>query len=201
MLTLPAPLRASAAAAAGLLLSASALSSSAVDVYAGGEALPPELEARLIAQSTGALTRAEVREQLAEALATGTLAGGGEISDTDELLRARVAYNDRQTRTLLARHQAPSLLLAAAAPARDPVAAPAPQSSGGQMGAAAPVAGDVPVRDSIEPSTEQLVDEAPAPAPAGGQPSEPTERRPLSAEELPAAKPDELPLADSVDRD
>lgn len=200
MLTIPAPLR-PIAAAAGLLLSASAFAATSVDVYAGGEAMPPEQEARLIAQSSGALTRAEVLEQLAEARATGTLAGGGELSDTDELLSARVAYNERQTRTLLARYEAASQPLAAAAPAQDPVAAQAPQSSAGQMGAAAPVAGDVPARDSIEPSTEQLVDEAPAPAPAGGQPSEPTERRPLSAEELPAAKPDELPLADPVDRD
>lgn len=85
-------------------------------VFANGEALPPEAEARLTALTTtpgGGMTRAEVRLQLSEARSDGSLAEAGEMADRPAVLQARLAANERQTGQILAAHAAQRERLAA----------------------------------------------------------------------------------------
>lgn len=213
------------AVSAALLLSASAFAADASSastlapdvqaavtdaVYAGGEAMAPEVERRVTAMISGQAARADVRQELAEAQAAGTLAGGGELADSPELLQARVAFNDRQAQTLMARYEAEQQRLMAARQSQVQAAAVAaaalaPNPSAEPPAAAPFVAGPAQATDAAaapleqQPSTEQLIDEATAPADAPLPSNE--HQRPAAADELPAAKPDEMPISGPVEAD
>jgi hypothetical protein len=118
MKKMPRTLRRSTLAAALVLASVPALAASDVAslVYAGGEALPPEAEARLVALTTtpgGLVTREEVRQQWAQARQDGTLAEAGEEAEPPRVLLARSAANDRQAQAIVAAQQAEQARLAA----------------------------------------------------------------------------------------
>lgn len=182
-----------------------AQASTTVDVYAGGEAMAPEVQARLHAQTTGLATRAEVREQLADARSAGTLGGAGDLSDTQELMQARVAYNDLQATNILARYEAENQRLAALQQSSivaqaTPDAAVPPQGATPQEPAlAGPAAGDVTTSDSLEPTTEQLIQDATAPAAPVEQPSDsapqPSDQPVMEPEQPQGLKQDDAPLS------
>lgn len=92
-----------AAVAAGLLAASGA-------VFAG-EALPDELPSMRtpVEAPVSGITRADVKAELAEARLAGTLAGGGDASDTPQLLAARDRYNAVQTEMLMAQAEAEAL--------------------------------------------------------------------------------------------
>ena len=118
MKTMPRTLRRSTLAAALVLASVPALAAGDVAslAYAGGEALPPEAEARLVALTTtpgGLVTREEVRQQWAQARQDGTLAEAGEEAEPPRVLLARSAANDRQVQAIIAAQQAEQARLAA----------------------------------------------------------------------------------------
>lgn len=81
--------------------------------YTGGEALPPELEARLHAPSA-TMSRDQVQHELEEAQQAGLLPAAGELADRAAVLDARVAFNEHQTRTTLAAWEQERQRLAAA---------------------------------------------------------------------------------------
>lgn len=118
MKKMPRTLQRSTLAAALVLASVPALAAGDVAslVYAGGEALPPEAEARLVALTTapgGLVTREEVRQQWAQARQDGTLAETGEEAEPPRVLLARSAANDRQAQAIVAAQQAEQARLAA----------------------------------------------------------------------------------------
>ncbi|MFT3818263.1 MAG: hypothetical protein QM750_11625 [Rubrivivax sp.] len=190
-------------------------------VYAGGEGMPPEVEQRVMAMISGQASRADVRQELADARDAGLMPAAGELADSPEVLQARFAFNDRQTQTIMARYeadrqrlmaaqqaQAQASTMAAAAPSADaqpaaePATAPMASAPSFSVGPAAPAAvaaesAAVPT-DPEQPSTEQLIDEATAPDTT--LPSN-DHQRPASADEQPAAKPDEMPISGPVDAD
>jgi hypothetical protein len=187
-------------------------------VYAGGEAMAPEVERRVMAMISGRASRADVRQELADARSANLMPGAGEIADRPELLQARVAYNDRQAQTIMARYEADRQRLMAAQQAQAQAAAmaaatPAPSADAQATAepattpmAAAPSVGPAAPADTAtaapadqQPSTEQLIDEATAPA---DTPLPSNDRqRPASADEQPAAKPDEMPISGPVEAD
>lgn len=208
------------ALAAGLLAlaSASALASDGLAslAYAGGEALAPEHEARMVSMITtpgGSLTRDEVRRQLAEAQRGGTLGEVGEIAETPRVLMARSDANERQTREILAaqeaerarlaaieaeaearrqalaQDQAQASVIAQAAPATEATAGPAAGSQA--IDATAPATADVASPAPSAPSEE------PTDRPAEG----PTDRPALAPPELPITRASELPAETLIDKD
>lgn len=146
-------------------------------VYGGGEAISPQAETQLRAlqlPAAQALTRAEVREQLLQAQADGTLGAAGELADRPTVLLARVAANDRQTRQLLAaREAAEREALRLAEAARE-----AAQREAEQRAQAA--AADTPTAAATDSATAvtaaaPALDTAAAPAPADAPPAAPTD--------------------------
>ncbi len=220
MTTFRTPQRVVALAAVWLCASASASTLSA-DVYAGGEALAPEVEAQLIAQTTGHVSRAEVQQALADAQAAGTLAAAGEMSDTPKVIQARLAFNDHQTQTLLAQYEAQrqqqqlalqraaqaEALRVADASAQDGRAASTEPDAAPGMAANDPSAtfasGNAAADEGsalTEPTIDQLVDEAMAPdTPLQA----PTDEGALMPATPPMARPDdarvEHPITGPVD--
>lgn len=73
-----------------------------------GEALPEEMPSMRtpVEAAVSGITRADVKAELAEARLAGTLAGGGDASDTPQLLAARERFNAEQTEMLIAQAQA-----------------------------------------------------------------------------------------------
>lgn len=136
-----------------------------------GDALPPELEARLYAEQAAApMTREQVVAELMEAQRAGTLTPGGEIGDTEAVYAAREAYAVAQAAAIVARLQAEQAAAVAAAEAAARAAAEqaaAAAASAPTTSAAAPRA-DVDAVDSLSPQ-EMLVTrpepEAPPPEP------------------------------------
>lgn len=200
---------ASAPALAGGSLSALA--------YAGGEALAPEQEARMVALITtpgGALSRDEVREQLAGARRGGTLAEAGEIADTPRVLLAREASNERQLQAILAAREAERARLAAAeaeaaaaADARRQAqvlaqAAPAVQAEAQAEAAAdgTPVAA-APAASAAADMAATAVPAVPADEPADRPLDRPLDRPALAPLELPITRPSDLPAQTLVDPD
>lgn len=189
-------------------------------VYAGGEGMAPEVERRVMAMISGQASRADVRQELADAREANLMPAAGELADRPELLRARVAFNDRQTQTIMAGYeadrqrlmaaqqaQAQAATMAAATPAPSADAQPATEPAAAPMAAAPSIGPAAPAADATaapaepqQPSTEQLIDEATAPAPDSSLPSN-DRQPPAAADEQPAAKPDEMPISGPVEAD
>jgi biotin carboxyl carrier protein len=190
------PLNKSLLAAGALALVSSA--SLAADnlsslVHAGGEAMSPEAEMRMNALLTspgGALTRDEVRQELAAAREAGALADGGEAGDTPHVLAARDDSNTRQTRAILAAHeaerqrlaaleaerlareQAAATALAAASPdtaAEAPAATAAAAGPDAQAAASADTAVSAPIEGTVP--GDRPADRPDTPAPAAPAPT------------------------------
>lgn len=200
---------ASAPAMAGESLSALA--------YAGGEALAPEQEARMVALITtpgGALTRDEVREQLADAQRGGMLAEAGEIAETPRVLIAREASNERQVQAILAAREAQRARLAAAeaeaaaaAEARRQAQVLAQAAPAAQAEAHAETAAD-DAATVVMPAAWADADVAVTAAPAepadepADQPLErPLDRPALAPLEVPITRPSDLQSETLVDQD
>lgn len=186
------PLHKSLLAAGTLALASSAsLAADSVSslVYASGEALSPEAEMRLNALQTtpgGAMTRDEVRQELATARQAGTLADGGEAGDTPSVLAARDDANVRQTRAILAAHEAERNRLAALEAervAREQAAATAQAAA--QPGTDAPAA---PLAAApADPQAAAVADTTPAaPADSPAPSDKPAERPDTPAPAAPA---------------
>lgn len=199
--------------AAGTLALASSASLAADSVpslvYASGEALSPEAEMRLNAlQATpgGAMTRDEVRQELAAARQAGTLAEGGESGETPRVLAARDDANARQTRAILAAHEAERQRLAALEAervAREQAAVTAQAAA--QPGTDAPVA---PLAAAAtDPQAAAVSDTTPAaPADSPAPSDKPTERPDTPAPAAPAPtltlrESDEPATGPAIDRD
>lgn len=209
----PTPLQRSTLVAGMLALaSASALASDGLAslAYAGGEALPPEAEARLVSMITtpgGAVTRDEVRQQLADAQRSGTLAEAGEIAETTQVLLARSAANDRQVREILAAQEVERARLAAI---EAEAAAAAEARRQAQVLALAPAAEARPETATGNASTgvaavapvDAEVTATPAPAAPADEPTErPADRPTLAPLEVPITRPSDLPTQTLVDKD
>lgn len=209
------------AAAALALCAASALASNDVAslAYAGGEALPPEAEARLVALTTtpgGAMSRDEVRQQLADARREGSLAEAGEMADRPAVLTARLNANERQTREILAARAVEEQRLAALeaaaevrrqaeALARSPgkaddttamaatgsVPAGSPDAVTTDAGTPTEVPAELPDSNAALPPASPTAD-APAEAPTDA-PSRMPELPLLAPSEVPVARPADLP--------
>ena len=211
----PTSLQRTALAASLLALaSASALAGDGLAslAYAGGEALAPEHEARLVSMTTtpgGSLTRDEVRRQLAEARQDGTLAEAGEIAETPRVLVARSGANERQVREILAAHEAERTRLAAAAAEaearRQAQVTVLAQAAPVDPAAAEAVSGSPAAEPAAIPPA--LADAAgPAPAVPGDERDDrpgdgPADRPALAPLELPATRPSELPVETLIDKD
>ncbi len=189
-------------------------------VYAGGEAMAPEAEARLRALTTtpgGALTRDEVQQQWAEARQDGSLLAAGEIAEPQTVLLARSVANERQTRQILASHEAERqrvVALEAQAEAQRQAelqarlaaaVTPAPVASAdsGVMAAAALGSTTEPPPASPEPaaSTSAAFTESPAPTPDDAPPQLPLERPFVAPAEVPISRQSELPVEVLIDKD
>lgn len=217
------PLRLSTLAGSLLLAaSAGALAAPGQDlsslVYAGGEALSPEAEARMTAMLSvpgGAVSRDDVRQQLTAARQAGTLAEGGEIADTAPVLKARVDYAARQTREILAAYEAERARLAAIEAERARVAAlQAEQDRQAAVAAAAAAAAAAPASDAtaasaatppmvaapaVDSSTQPL--QAPADQPTDAPTERPGDRPAMAPVEVPITRPSDLPTEAKVDKD
>ncbi len=193
------PLRVITLAAVWLCASAS-VSAASADVYAGGEALAPEVEAQLLAQTTGQASRSDVQQALADAQAAGTLAASGELSDTPQVLQARLAFNHQQEQTILARYAAEQQQRLAAQPPAQPLALAQTADATAQPlqpAAGANPPGEALTAAAVQPTAEVLIDEATAPeTPA---PLDAPADNALSTATPPMARPDELPLDGPVD--
>lgn len=205
--------------AVGLALAASTLSVHAADldtaalaavVYGGGEAMAPEAQARLNSLMTtpgGAWTRAEARQAFAEAQQAGTLAAAGEIADTPQVLVARADFNQRQTREILARHEAERQRLAAIEAERVALAAAEAER---QRLAALPVepnasvalASGVSASESLAAPSESLVTEpVQAEAQAQATATPPVEESPTQTpSQMPVDRPPALPVEVPISR-
>lgn len=197
---------------------ASAAPDLATLVYAGGEALSPDAElllrSRMREAAGGALARDDVKQDLALARESGLLAAGGEIADTPRVLQARADFNQRQTREILAAHEAERLRVAAQeAVARARQMAALPQEAGSQTAMSAPgVAADRPSETAAPgptPEPAAAMSAMPAAAPADEPTDRPSDRpndapadRPVMApSEVPVSRPSDLPLETLIDRD
>ena len=194
-----------AVAASSFAAHAAALNTSAVatQVYAGGEAMAPEAEARMNALMTtpgGAWSRADARQDLASAQQSGTVSAAGEIADTPQVLVARADFNQRQTRQILAAHEAERQRVAAieaervavvAAEAERQRLATLPVESGSEsiLASSAVAAEAAPGETLITEPAEAQVLTAPLSEP-------PLEEAPTQAPiKLPAALPIEVPIS------
>ena len=182
----PTPLRLSTLAA-GLLLASSAFGadgSLSGLVYAGGEAMAPEAEARMTAQISvpgGVHTRDEVLQQLATARQVGALPEAGEVAETPRVLTARADFNERQTREILAGYEAERVRLAAVEAERVRLAAEeAERARLAAAAAAAPTAAAQDAATTAQPTAAAPAVDAtatqPMPAPADKPVDLPTER-------------------------
>jgi hypothetical protein len=213
-MTIPQTLRLSALAAGLLLATSSFAADSSLSslVYAGGEAMSPEAEARMTAQISapgGAVSRDEVRQQLLAARQAGTLVEAGEIADTAPVLQARVDYAARQTRQILAGYEAERERLAAIEAERARVAAlEAEQARQATLAAAAtPATQDLaaavqpmaaaPAADS---ATSQPL-EAPADKPTDVPAERPGDTPTMAPVEVPITRPSDLPAETIVDKE
>lgn len=212
-MTNPNPLQRCGLLAAMLALaSAPALAggSLAALAYAGGEALSPEAEARLVALITtpgGGLSRDEVRQQLAAAQREGTLAEAGEIAETPQVLLARNAAGERQAREVMAAHEMERARLAAIE-AEAAAAAEAQQQARLQAKAAATesravvAAGGATGADAAATPATAGVMTAPAPAAPPDEPADrPSDRPAVAPLEVPITRPTDLPAETLVDED
>lgn len=200
MKKMPRTLRRSTLAAALVLASVPTLAAGDVAslAYAGGEALPPEAEARLVALTTtpgGLVTREEVRQQWAQARQDGTLAEAGEEAEPPRVLLARSAANDRQAQAIIAAQQAEQARLAALeaearrqALAQAQAATTLAQASPAAEGSPAADAGTV--TDAAAPATDTAAPAAEAAAPPDEPADRPVERPPAP----PAMAPMEVPI-------
>jgi len=188
-----------AASAAAALLIATLAPAAALAYH--GDAMPPEAEARMLAEQAGApLTRDEVLAELALASRAGTLTPGGEIGDTDAVLASRERFIVAQAAEIVARHEAEqaariaALEEAARVAAADAASRAAAAAQPGEAMVAAAPAADVDAADSLSAS-ESLVT---APAPAAPLPEPKPEVRPeaIKNEERP-----DLSEAPATDRD
>jgi hypothetical protein len=208
MKKMPRTLRRPALAAALTLASASALAAGDVAslAYAGGEALAPEAEARLVALTTapgGLLTREAVRQQWAQAREDGTLSEAGEQAEPPRVLMARHAANDRQLQAIVAAQQAEQARLAAleaeAEARRQALAqAQAQAQAAATLAQAAPTADGVPAPDASADTAVAETLAAPAEVVAA-EPEAPADRpveRPLAP---PAMAPLEVPITRPLD--
>ena len=183
-------------------------------VYAGGEAMPPEAEARLAAWTStpgGLYARDEVRQQLAAARDEGTLAEAGEIAEPARVLLARHAANERQTQAILAAQEAAERARLAAIDAEAQRQAQL-QAQGAQLAQAGSNATMEP-REILEPPVPGAprADDAQArppavdgatDAPADAPPDRPQDERPaLAPIEVPIVRPSDLPAETVVDKD
>lgn len=200
------PAMLAAALASTLTMLALPAAASADLAYAGGEALPPELEARLHAPQapSATLSRDEVRHELMEAQQAGLLPAAGELADSAPVLQARVAFNEHQTRSILAAwEQERQRLAAAEAEQRSQQLAQAPaEGAYTPLGEAAPQDGLAePLADPLsaaerpeDPLFESLTGNL-------AQDEPPTSPLELPAEEdpMPAALPAEIPIIRPTD--
>lgn len=207
MKKMPRTLRRSTLAAALVLASVPTLAAGDVAslAYAGGEALPPEAEARLVALTTtpgGLVTREEVRQQWAEARQDGTLGEAGEEAEPPRVLLARSAANDRQALAIIAAQQAEQARLAALeaeaearrqALAQAQAATTLAQASPAAEGSPAADAGTV--TDAAAPATDTAAPAAEAAAPPDEPADRPVERPPAP----PAMAPMEVPITRPLD--
>ena len=102
------------AAVAAMTLAASAPG------FAGGEFLDieqPSLRTPIENTADATLTRAQVREELRQARAIGTMSMGGELGDTDAVLAARESFNIAQAQAITAAYAAQAAFEAALAQA------------------------------------------------------------------------------------
>lgn len=214
--TLAAALLASSAASA---LADAARTDLATLVYAGGEAMAPEAEAHLRVLMTtpgGALTRDEVRQQLAEARLDGSLPAAGEIADPPAVLLARSLSNERQTRQILAAHEAERQRVAALEAQADTqrqaqlqasqAATDTPTPGGGADSgaiAAAAALGASPPTVSTDPVADTALAPVPSPdpAPSDAPPPLPVERPFLAPVEVPITRASDLPDEVLIDKD
>jgi hypothetical protein len=215
MKKMPRTLRRSTLAAALALASVSALAAGDVAslAYAGGEALPPEAESRLVALTTapgGVLTREEVRQQWAQARQDGTLSEAGEEAEPPRVLMARSAANDRQAQAIVAAQQAEQARLAALeaeAEARrlaqaqaTSTLAQAPSSTAGTPAADAGTLTDAvaPAADTAAPVAEAATSpDAPADRPFERPPAPPA----MAPLEVPITRPLDAVPESLVDKD
>jgi hypothetical protein len=78
-----------------------------------GEASPPEAVMQAMEMSNyDSISRADVREELAEAQEAGTLPAAGELADTPQVLAARAEFNAEQAIEILAAYEAERVRLA-----------------------------------------------------------------------------------------
>lgn len=209
MKTMPRTLRRSTLAAALVLASVPTLAAGDVAslAYAGGEALPPEAEARLVALTTtpgGLVTREEVRQQWAQARQDGTLAEAGEEAEPPRVLLARSAANDRQVQAIIAAQQAEQArraALEAEAEARRQALAQAQAQTATTLAQASPAAEGSPaadagtVTDAAAPATDTAAPAAEAATPPDAPADRPVERPPAP----PAMAPMEVPITRPLD--
>lgn len=216
MTKMPRTLQRSTLAATLALASVSALAAgdAASLAYAGGEALPPEAEARLVALTTtpgGLLTREEVRRQWAQAREEGTLAEAGEQAEPPRVLLARQAANDRQVQAIVASQQAEQARLAALeaeAEARRQALAQAQaatatvaQASPATDVAAAAQAGTAAAAASPDASSDATA-EAASDAPADRPVEQPLDAPAMAPLEAPVTRPVDAAVDESlVDKD
>lgn len=201
-------MRRSTTAAALVLATVPALAAGDVAslAYAGGEALPPEAEARLVALTTtpgGLLTREEVRQQWAQARQDGTLAEAGEEAEPPRVLLARSAANDRQVQAILAAQQAEQARLAAIEAERARVAALEAEAEARRQAlaqAAATMAQAAPAADGTPASDAGTVIDAAATAAPAEQAATPPEAPADRPVERPPAPPAMAPLEAPITR-
>lgn len=211
----PTPLQRSALAAGALALACT--STLAGDglvslVYAGGEALAPEQEARMVALMTapaGGLTRDEVQQQFADAQRAGALPEAGEMAETPRVLLARSAANERQVREILAAREAERARVAAIEAEAAAAEAQREAQAQAQTTAAAPV--DSAVTTAIDGVSLAATADAPGAADASATPApavptdephdRPTDRPALAPPEVPIVRPSNLEAQPPVDED
>ncbi len=182
------------------------------EVYAGGEAMPPEVEARvrqrMMSQGHGRST-AEVRQELAEARRAGTLSAPGEIADTTQILHARAEFNVQQTREILASHERERQLLAALQAPAVAAAEPATSASTSEVEPTEQTLAATPQADAAEPGSGNTAvepveasTEGPAPEPAA-PPAEQAPEDPavLRSQEIPINRVEDLADETMIDTD
>lgn len=205
MKKMPRTLQRSSLAVALTLVSVSALAAGdlASLAYAGGEALPPEAEARLVVLTTapgGLLTREEVRQQWAQAREDGTLPEAGEEAEPPRVLAARLAANDRQAQAIVAAQLAEQARVAALeseAEARRQALAQAQAQAAATLAQATPTIEDAPAPGA---AAEAAADTVAAPAAATeAAPDAPADRPVERPPAPPAMVPLELPVTRPLD--
>jgi hypothetical protein len=207
MKKMPRTLQRSALAAALALVSAPVLASGDVAslVYAGGEAMPPEAETRLIALTTapgGLVTREEVRQQWAQANQDGTLPQVGEVAEPPRVLLARAAANDRQLQAIVAAQQAEQARLAALEAETEARRQAQAEAAAATLAQLAPPASGTPASDvganaaDASPVAASDADPVPGDVAATEAPADRPIERPLDP---PAIAPLEVPISRPLD--